>query len=174
MVNLNLNLTETMKKFITFFCLLPLFCMAQEVTKIYPAENPTGKELTAVSASSYTTFTFAFPGTGFRSSYTGFCHTVIIVDSASGTVGNRNAFTASIKPTYYDVLTGIRKLSSEADQDSTTIVSAYDWGTTDDDDMVDITLATNLPPCDGAIVKIYTGANGQCKVRAFLELTYPK
>jgi hypothetical protein len=163
-----------MKKFITFFCLLPLFCMAQEVTKIYPAEEPTGKNMTAVSASSYTTFTFVFPGTGFRSSYTGFCQTVIVVDSASGTVGNRNAFYASIKPTYYDVSSGTRKLCGEADQDSTTIVSNYSWGTTDDDSKVDITSATNLPPCDGAIVKIYTGANGQCKVRAFLNITYPK
>lgn len=162
-----------MKNLLLLFCLLPLICSAQEVTKIYPTEEPTGKQLTSVSASSYTQFTFVFPGTGFRSSYTGFCHTVIVIDSASGTVGNRNAFTASIKPTYYDISSGTRKLSSEADQDSTIIVSSYNWGTTDSDSRVDITLATNLPPCDGAIVRIYTGANGQCKVRAFLNITYP-
>lgn len=172
-----------MKKFVLFLLLmLPLSLLAQgEVVTIYPQEEPTGKSFTAISASSYSTFTFKYPGVGHRTSYGGYATICIDVDSAAGTVGDRDSLWASVKPTFWsppragtsDALIGTWRRSGEADQDSTAIVSVYNWGTTDSDNYFDITLVYNVMASDGAIITIYTGLNGQCKVRPFIKIAKP-
>lgn len=150
------------------------FAAHAQVLRLTPTSDPNGMTFTSLSASSNTSFTFTWPGTDFRNEYAGYCEVVVEVDSASGTVGDRDSLWASIQPLFgiKHISTGVFSLkpSSAADKDSIDIVNVYNWGTTDSDSKYDINATANLPPCDGARVNVYTGRNAQCKVRVFLKI----
>lgn len=173
-----------MKKSSLLFILLfalPIICSAQQVTILYPTSNPTGLNWTELASSSSTSFTFIFPRTNTRTSYTGVVQCIVYVDTALAGVSHRDSLTVSVEPLRYDktldtdgvVSAGDLVRTSQADHDSIDVVNMYDWGTGDSDNTVNISAIADLPPCQGARVNVYTGLNAACRVRVELHITTP-
>ena len=158
-----------MKKLIPFLVLPLLAFNYFDTVTYYPAEDTSGNTGVNISASSYQTLTYKF-GTS-RHGYDGFVEVVARLDTNRvGAVGDRDGATISIKPMFWDKVDKQLELSSQADQDSTIIISALDWGAIVNDNQVTLNISANLPPCDGAQVSITTGADGQVNARVELKV----
>jgi len=153
-----------MKFKILFMIFISVVVFADEIITIHPKNSNNGKRWYSIAASSSASHDFYFDTASQRTSYSGFMTIVMRIDSAT-VAGDRDGFSCSIRPLHYNHATGAWEESSEADKDSTSIKSSFDWGTNDADGEYDFAVTANLEICDGFRMYIYTGADGQCVYR---------
>lgn len=140
-----------MKKLIILFLGLCSQLNAQDVYTIFPENSNSGSKWYTIASGANTTLTYNFGGQSTTSKYGGYTEVVCWADTV--TIAG-DSLTVSIRPLFYNKVSGNLESSADTDADSVAVKDNFDWaiGT---DSQYKFNVGANLPPCDGAQVNVY-------------------